>query len=186
MNLFLDTTSLDFVLILFNNSFEVIDYTHLKGYKKKVDLIPQLTQQLLTQNNLSFKDINNYYTNIGPGFFTGVRSSLVYFRTLALISKAKIYTISTWDILKIQNKYLNYAYINAQGKKVYQFDLKAPENQDIEQKVTVIDFINQPLTNVNYSLFIKNFWAYSNSFMEINLMEIKPHYIKKPQIGAKQ
>lgn len=35
MNIFLDTATTDFVLILFTNEFKVVDYVHYKNYKKR-------------------------------------------------------------------------------------------------------------------------------------------------------
>nr|WP_307930059.1 hypothetical protein [Mycoplasmopsis bovis] len=77
----------------------------LKKYQKKVELIPLSVSEMLNSLSLTIDDFNEFYTNLGPGYFTGVRISLVYLRTIATIKKVIIFTISTMQILSIQKSW---------------------------------------------------------------------------------
>ncbi|UWV93494.1 hypothetical protein NW062_06150 [Mycoplasmopsis cynos] len=61
MNIFLDTATTDFVLILFTNEFKVIDYVHYKNYKKKVELIVDEFKYILQKNNINIGDIKAFH-----------------------------------------------------------------------------------------------------------------------------
>ncbi|WP_027121430.1 tRNA (adenosine(37)-N6)-threonylcarbamoyltransferase complex dimerization subunit type 1 TsaB [Mycoplasma leonicaptivi] len=186
MNIFLDTSSKDFVLVLFDDNFKVIDSILLTGYKKKVDLIPIKFEQILKNNNLDTQDIKSFYTNLGPGFFTGIRASLVFFRTIAMLLKKEIWTTNTLEILKTQNPNQEMFYLDAQGNKVYQMNvLEYQQTNDIYQAINVCENNDYSLNFVDYQNMIDNFFKYKNIFKkEDKLLDIEPFYIKKPQIGG--
>ncbi|WP_036463702.1 tRNA (adenosine(37)-N6)-threonylcarbamoyltransferase complex dimerization subunit type 1 TsaB [Mycoplasmopsis sturni] len=184
MNVFLDTSSDDFVLILFNNQFTVIESIHLAGYKKKVELITSEFHKLISKHKLQLSDIKGFYLNKGPGFFTGVRLPIVFFRTIALWLDIPMFTTNSFKILqkqKHQNEYL----LNASGNKVYLIEeqniYKEEIHHWIEVKTISPDMI---LDEINYSEMIKNFKQYGNIFVKEDPMKIEPLYIKAPQIGG--
>ncbi|WLP85488.1 tRNA (adenosine(37)-N6)-threonylcarbamoyltransferase complex dimerization subunit type 1 TsaB [Mycoplasma seminis] len=184
MNVFLDTSSQDFVLVLFDQEFRVLDFILLKGYKKKVELITQQFAILLERNNLAIQNINALYTNVGPGFFTGIRSSLVFFRTLALLNNIKMYITTTMDLIKVQYPNTKIAYTDAQGNKLYQYEFDKYDVSNFHNCISVVENHNQTLNNINYDEMIKNFAAYKNCFRFAETMEIEALYIKLPQIGG--
>ncbi|WP_029512646.1 tRNA (adenosine(37)-N6)-threonylcarbamoyltransferase complex dimerization subunit type 1 TsaB [Mycoplasmopsis iners] len=184
MKLYLDTADNDFVLALFDKNYKFIDKIVLSQEQKKVELIDKYIRNLLNKNNYKIDQIDEYYVNIGPGSFTGVRISLVYLRTLALYLQKPIFTISTMQIL--HNQYPDKAKleIKSGGNKVYSWlanDTFSPEQIKIEVNE------NPNLLNVDYDLMINNFAQYINLFKSYDdLMDIEPYYLKMPQIGTKK
>ncbi|WP_406614143.1 tRNA (adenosine(37)-N6)-threonylcarbamoyltransferase complex dimerization subunit type 1 TsaB [Mycoplasma corogypsi] len=190
MNVYLDTSTTDFVLILFDNHYHVIDYVLLTNQKKKVPLITTKFEEILYKNNLTVHSISNFFTNIGPGYFTGVRSSLVYFRTIALALNKDLYVTSSFDILKIQYPWVSHLYLDAQGSKVY----KAHNHSFKKHHL----FVNHPnlikveqqkqhtnVLNINFLDMIRNLSKYKNIFVPKKPMKIEAMYIKPPQLGGK-
>ncbi|MFV8480470.1 tRNA (adenosine(37)-N6)-threonylcarbamoyltransferase complex dimerization subunit type 1 TsaB [Mycoplasma sp. AA7A] len=185
MNVYLDTSSEDFVLVLFNQEFKVLDFILLEGYKKKVQLITDQFAILLERNNLSIQQLDGLYTNIGPGFFTGIRSSLVFFRTLALLNNIAMYVTTSMDILHFQHPHSNFLWSDAQGNKLYQYNYVV-DSKDYHDKITVVENNGQELTKINFVRMINDFETYRKIFISQETMTIEPLYIKQPQIGGQK
>ncbi|ADE19975.1 tRNA (adenosine(37)-N6)-threonylcarbamoyltransferase complex dimerization subunit type 1 TsaB [Mycoplasma crocodyli] len=181
MKLFLDTSSEDFLLLLIDENNKIIDNIFYSSYKKKVNLIVDSFKEILKKNNFKVSDLSSLYTNIGPGFFTGTRSSLVFFRTLAMINKLDVYTCTSFDILEKQNQSEN-LYLDAQGGSAYHFK-KSSKN------IEVINNFEGILNKINYNDLVINWDYYKNIFIKTdkkNLLDLSVLYIKKPQIGEKK
>ncbi|QNM93947.1 hypothetical protein H9M94_01590 [Mycoplasma sp. Pen4] len=187
MNLYLDTSYEDFVLVLFDNNFKVVDYILLQGYKKKVNLITAEFSKILDKNNLDIDKLGSLYTNIGPGFFTGVRSSLVFLRTIALVNHNKMFITTTLDLLRQQYPSNSKFHTDAQGKKIYEYNLDIFDENNYAEAIKVIHASDEiALDKVDYQEVINNFANYKNCFIEMPSMEIEPLYIKEPQIGGQK
>lgn len=185
MILVLDTAVDDFALALLDNNYKLIDKIILKGYPKKVDLIPQYVKEICSQNGLTIGKIDSFITNLGPGYFTGVRISLVYLRTIALVSHAAIKTYSTMQIIRQQNPKKDFFVTNAMGNKYY-FYANDKSNFDIKN-IVIKEGIFENYDSINYEDFFNNFKDYVHNFKNYeNLHEIEPYYIKLPQIGSKK
>ncbi|MBT1419694.1 hypothetical protein FCM98_03340 [Mycoplasma bovis] len=185
MKLYLDTANDDFVLAAFDDNYKLVYSKILKKYQKKVELIPLSVSEMLNSLSLTIDDFNEFYTNLGPGYFTGVRISLVYLRTIATIKKVIIFTISTMQILSIQNPGENSFYINAKGEKYFEYirNDKPFHSDQITCKTGTKDKYNE----VYYIQFLNNFKEYKALFIyNSDLNKIEPYYIKMPQIGAKK
>ena len=61
--------------------------------------LPKMTEKILTENNLSFNDINYIAVTNGPGYFTGIRVGAAYASGLAYAAGAKIIQISSLEML---------------------------------------------------------------------------------------
>ncbi|WP_027120925.1 tRNA (adenosine(37)-N6)-threonylcarbamoyltransferase complex dimerization subunit type 1 TsaB [Mycoplasmopsis lipofaciens] len=184
MKLYLDTANNDFVVAIFDNSFKLIKSIILKNYTKKVQLIPKYVEQLLIDCNYKITDFDCFYTNLGPGFFTGVRISLVYLRTLSLILKNNLKTISTMQILSKQNPQQKSFSIDARGGKYYYYQCN---KQFSINQITLKNGMLEKYDKVNYYIFLINFNSYESLFQKYDdIMNIEPYYIKKPQIGVKK
>ncbi|MHA3838995.1 tRNA (adenosine(37)-N6)-threonylcarbamoyltransferase complex dimerization subunit type 1 TsaB [Mycoplasma sp. HF14] len=185
MNIYLDTSSEDFILVLFNQEFEVLDFILLHGYKKKVELITNQFQLLLERNKIQIQDLSGLYTNIGPGFFTGIRSSLVFFRTISLLNKIPMYITTSMDILHKQHPHTDFLYTDAQGNKLYEYNFTIGTN-DYHKKIQVVEKHLQEVTKINFERMINEFILYKDIFKFSETMEIEPLYIKQPQIGGQK
>ncbi|MBU4690064.1 tRNA (adenosine(37)-N6)-threonylcarbamoyltransferase complex dimerization subunit type 1 TsaB [Mycoplasma zalophidermidis] len=185
MKLFLDTTTDTFAIALYDKKFNLIDSYILDKEPKKVNLITDYTKKILAKNDIKITDITDFYTNLGPGYFTGVRISLVYLRTIALLTNAKIYTTSSMQIIQKQNPNHNKFTINASGGKSYVF---YPNNTDFSIDLVKIEVsTTDNFDSINYHDLINNLENYLNIFSNNeNLLNIEPYYIKQPQIGEKK
>lgn len=187
MNIFLDTATSDFILILFDNNFKIMDKIFIQGYKKKVDLIVEQFKLILERNNLQTSNIHSFYTNLGPGFFTGVRASLIYLRTIALFQKQKFYTTNSFEILKIANNLSCDMILDAQGGKVFVLKSEDFGKDNYINLVSVHENNSSTAFSINYEYLVENFKKFKHIFKEEkNLLGVTPFYIKKPQIGAKK
>ncbi|WP_426461214.1 tRNA (adenosine(37)-N6)-threonylcarbamoyltransferase complex dimerization subunit type 1 TsaB [Mycoplasma hafezii] len=180
MNIYLDTATEDFVLILFDDNFNVIDSTLMQGYKKKVHLITEQFEELLIRNNLEVQNLKGLYTNIGPGFFTGVRSSLVYFQTISLMTNIPMYITNSFALLQKQSEN-DILVLDAQGGKKYLFNTK---NTNVNEQTVTVENSELPVQKINFENIIHNFVKYQDCFLQKEAMDIEPLYIKKPQIGG--
>lgn len=188
MNVFLDTTSKDFLLVLFDNNYKVIWKSYYENEVKKVNLIVNEFQKMLQENNLQVSQIQKLYTNVGPGYFTGVRSAIVLLKTLALSLNIDFYIANTFDLLMIQNKTRKTFKVDAQGNKIYFFSKnKFLETGDILKSVTVKYLSkNTKLDFLNYLDMANNLKKYIPSFKKTNPNDVNALYIKDPQIGNKK
>lgn len=183
MKLFLDTTGEDFALALYKDNFELLDYVYIQNSPKKVELIPQAVEEILKKSHQDINNFDTFYVNLGPGFFTGVRISLVYLRTIALVTKADIKTISTMQVLAFQHPRKKAFNINARGGKYYHYKKNNKQAFKTDQ-ITLCAGDLAKYDSFNYIDLINNFKDYLSLFKSYkDLMDINPYYIKMPQIG---
>ncbi|WP_027332903.1 tRNA (adenosine(37)-N6)-threonylcarbamoyltransferase complex dimerization subunit type 1 TsaB [Mycoplasmopsis gallinarum] len=184
--LYLDTANDDFVIALFDEKYcKIADYV-LTNYQKKVKLIPEYFLKILREHKLSVNNFDEFFTNLGPGFFTGVRISLVFLRTIALFLKANLKTISSFQILAKQNPDQSKLFINASGNKIYVYK---PNTNFFNEKDILIELneANYSINKIDYEEFLNNFATYLPLFKSYSdLMQIEPYYVKMPQIGEKK
>ncbi|QBF34880.1 tRNA (adenosine(37)-N6)-threonylcarbamoyltransferase complex dimerization subunit type 1 TsaB [Mycoplasmopsis phocirhinis] len=185
MKLFIDTTGDDFALALLNQNNYCLEFILLKNVPKKVKLLVENTEKLLKKNKININEITDFYLNLGPGYFTGVRIALVYVRTIALITKAQINTISSMQILIKQNPLKNNFLINASGSKVYAYQNTNNKIFDVKN-IEILDNENVSYNTIDYIEIFNNFQNYITLFThQKDIINIEPYYIKKPQIGGK-
>ncbi|MGV2392924.1 UNVERIFIED_CONTAM: hypothetical protein O8I53_08090 [Campylobacter lari] len=161
MKLFLDTTNDDFVLATFDEQNELVYQKILKKYPKKVELIPLCINEMLKNTNTKITDYTCFYTNLGPGYFTGVRISLVYLRTISQILNQKIKTISSMQILKLLNPQIQSFNINARGEKFYHYE---PNDEFHIDQVTLKTGVLENYSIIDYDMFLTNFKTYEKEF----------------------
>ncbi|VEU77869.1 tRNA (adenosine(37)-N6)-threonylcarbamoyltransferase complex dimerization subunit type 1 TsaB [Mycoplasmopsis columbinasalis] len=187
MKIYADTANEDFALILFDENNNCIKQTIIVNAPKKVHLLVDEFNKLVNETNTKISEILEFYLNLGPGYFTGVRTALTFLRTMATILKKPMFTISTFEILQHQNPQKKNFYLNASGNKMYQF---CNENVFDAQNIKVVAHDNEMQTDkVDWLHFCSHFSAYQKLFKKYNyqdLIKIEPYYIKKPQIGAQK
>ncbi|WAM09313.1 hypothetical protein ONA24_04490 [Mycoplasmopsis cynos] len=89
----------------------------------------------MQKNNINIGDIKAFYTNLGYGFFTGIRSSLIFLRTIALILNQKIYTTNTFEILNFINNDKKDFILDAQGQKYFFLTYNDFDSKDYLKKL---------------------------------------------------
>ncbi|QJB71519.1 hypothetical protein [Mycoplasma sp. 1654_15] len=177
MKIFLDTTSDFLVYFLFDKDFRLIDKQIIKE-SKKVELLANIIEKSLEKNKIKISQITDFYLNLGPGYFTGCRISLVYVRTICQLTNANIWTTNTFSLLSFTNKKEETYYINSSG--LHFFSASAKQGKLTSDVIQVLKE-NKELSQVDYELISFNFEAFSKIFqLETNILTIQPFYTKEP------
>ena len=79
--------------------FKIIDdsknYTNeYENCRKNFDMFSQLLFKFLRKNSIKLENVKNAYVNIGPGNFSGIRTSLSTLKALKIIYNFNIYGFS--------------------------------------------------------------------------------------------
>lgn len=178
MTVFLDTTQNNFVACLFKENYLVEKYSIIKT-QRKVEEITFFFNELLINKKMQIKDIESFYINIGPGSFTGSRISLVYVRTIAQITGAKIFITNSFKLLQKNN---NELFVYANKNHSFKIGLKDIDNLT---KTLLVDKSDQE-SEIDYKNILFSFKESLNLFKEEDLLKIKPEYGSMPQIGNKK
>ncbi|MDK2819506.1 MAG: hypothetical protein KFW07_01585 [Mycoplasmataceae bacterium] len=176
MFVFLDTTQSEFVACLFDENYQVIKQI-IKKTKYKVEEITNFFNILLIEHKLDISKINLFYINIGPGSFTGSRISLIYVRTIAQITGAKVWITNSFKLL--ENNTNSNLFIFSNKNHSFKIELK---NIDVLSKTELVVKSDNE-SSINYDNLLKNFNSNLHLFSEKDLMDIKPEYGSMPQIG---
>ena len=92
-----DTTALACSVCLMNNNHKVDSFVKEMDFGQSEVLLPQI-EEILKRNNLQMKDIGLLGVCVGPGSFTGVRSSIACARAFSLaLPKLKVTGVSAFD-----------------------------------------------------------------------------------------
>ncbi len=113
MRLFIDTTSQNVSLIMFdqNNIINKVEYTGNNDHTTTI-------YDHLTKFNL--KDITEIYVTNGPGSYTGVRIGVLIAKTLSHELNCKLFAINTLKIHYLANRCP--VAFDARGKKYFTYD----------------------------------------------------------------
>ncbi len=188
MNIFIDTISKTWTVILFDDERKIIDRTNLDFKRNESSkLIPTITS-ILEKNSFKHNDLENIIIINGPWSFTWIRSSILVINSINFIIKKNITTLNFFELFN------NYPIIKASSKKdSFMKIAKNSKIEIIENKILVeklqeknvkkiyweIDeklFENiEIIDKINYKEIIKNL-----NFDNLKVAEA--NYIKKPNI----
>ncbi|MCV3753659.1 tRNA (adenosine(37)-N6)-threonylcarbamoyltransferase complex ATPase subunit type 1 TsaE [Mycoplasma enhydrae] len=181
--LFIETSLEDFFVAIVENN-QVIDYKIIKSLIKKTDKFFEVIDDTIAKNNLDINMMDEIYTTIGPGSFTGARLGFSYGRTNTQIqplianNDISLKLIPTYELFFIQNNKKE-VFIKANKYKAYKVSKK---NKNIN--IDIVD-ISSKIDVFDYRKFIKNPKPYLESFKEPkDLLEAELVYASDPQIGG--
>ena len=66
--------------------------------RKNFDMFSQLLFKFLRKNSIKLENVKNAYVNIGPGNFSGIRTSLSTLKAFKIIYNFNIYGFSSKDV----------------------------------------------------------------------------------------
>ncbi|TPE57582.1 tRNA (adenosine(37)-N6)-threonylcarbamoyltransferase complex dimerization subunit type 1 TsaB [[Mycoplasma] falconis] len=181
MNLFIETSLSDLYFCLFKKN-KVIASINKPNLVKKTDAFYETLNELFKKANVSLKDIENIYTTLGPGSFSGARIGLLFAKTIAQISDKQMYTTATYNLFKVQNylqnKDVNNVYIKANKYSVYHISFLPNLASEIINNDNNFEIFD-------YSLFENNLSLYFQEFkQEKDLETVELLYLHEPQIGG--
>lgn len=100
INLILDCScGMNVYLVCGEKVFSKIDSTQ----NKHSDELLLVVDNLLKEADLHINQIDNFCVCIGPGSFTGVRVAISLVKGLAIGTKAKVFTLTNFDIFDVNN-----------------------------------------------------------------------------------
>ncbi len=171
-------TSLPDLLIVLIKDDNLIDFVHESNLVKKSEQLPVLFTNLLNKYQIKIDQINAFYITLGPGSFMGARVALMFARTICQITNCQLFTTSSLHFIS-QNHDGTY-YVDAKSGQSYQGIVT---NNQI--KISLQSF--HVSTKIDYQQIINNIDQYLPLFsLQKNILQIKPFYLKEPQVGTNE
>lgn len=168
-------TSLPDLLIVLMHDEKLVDFVHEKSLVKKSEKLPILFEKLINKYNLKTNEISKFYVTLGPGSFMGARVGLMLARTICQITNCQLFTTSSLHFIS-ENKDGKY-YIDAKSDQSY---CGLVTNKQIT--ITLTHF--HQASTIDYNHIIANINRYLQLFSyQVNILQIKPIYLKKPKVG---
>ena len=125
MVLFIDTSSKNFNVIIFENE-KIIDTIFIENIITHSKILNETVKKLLDKNNIKINDIDYFSVSVGPGSYTGIRVGLAYTLGLCEAFDKKIITVNLLDTMKYYFENLDiykekkcFPMINANNNNVY-------------------------------------------------------------------
>ena len=172
MNIFIDTISNTWIIILFDNNRQIIDKIEwqVKGNESST-LIPQI-DILLKQNNIKYQNLENIVVVNWPGSFTWVRTTVLAANSINYIINKNMTTLSYFDLFN------TYPIVKASSRR----DCFIQKEKNWQIEIIMNDILSEKWINiesiekVDYSSIIKKIKL-------DNKKQIEALYIKKPNIS---
>ena len=121
MVLFIDTSSKDFFVILFEND-KVIANLKIKNIINHSNFIDEKIKEFLLKNNIKITDIDNFAVSVGPGSYTGIRVGYSFILGICEALNKKIITVNLLESIKFYFEDSNnicFPLINANNNNIY-------------------------------------------------------------------
>ncbi len=188
MNIFINTISSKWKIILFNNDKNIISQIELNFKKNEASkLLPAITK-ILKQNNLNYNNLENIVVVNGPWSFTWIRSTILIVNSINFIIKKNITTLNFFDLF---NKY---PIVKSSSKRDSFFKKDKNTKIEIIENSKLKNFLEKNNIKKIYWEIDKNLFEnfeiidnidYENILKNITFMSLKKaesNYIKKPSI----
>ena len=98
---------------------EILDEAYEYGQGNHSETLMPRLEKMLKDNNITLKDIDEVYTGIGPGSYTGERISVVIAKMIWALNNTKIYKFSTLALIASSKNGESYPYIDARRGNAY-------------------------------------------------------------------
>jgi len=172
MNIFIDTISNTWIILLFNNNRQIIDKIkwQVKGNESST-LIPQI-DTILKQNNIKYQDLENIVVVNWPGSFTWVRTTVLAANSINYIINKNMTALSYFDLFN------TYPIVKASSKR----DCFVQKEKNWQIEIIMNDILSEEWINIESIEKVD----YSSIIKEIKLdnkKQIEALYIKKPNIS---
>ncbi|BAP39537.1 tRNA (adenosine(37)-N6)-threonylcarbamoyltransferase complex ATPase subunit type 1 TsaE [Metamycoplasma canadense] len=181
--IFIESSLEDFFVALVENN-KIIDYILIEKLVKKTDSFFDVINLILERNNINFEYLDEIYTTLGPGSFTGSRLGFVFASTNKFLQNSilnndiKIKLLPTYELFFKQFN-SNLVYIKANKYKAY----KIEKNND-KLIINLVDEVEK-INHFDYQKMILNSKEYLILFKEKNnLLDEELIYGSEPQIGG--
>ena len=117
---------------------EVLDEAYEYGQGNHSETLMPRLEKMLKDNNITLKDIDEVYTGIGPGSYTGERISVVIAKMIWALNNTKIYKFSTLALIASSKNGESYPYIDARRGNAYIAHFNNDFNRLMDDKVVCV------------------------------------------------
>ena len=181
----IDTHDKNVLFVLYKDG-KVLDKINKESNMRHSEIAMPSLIDLIERNNLKINDINDIFTVIGPGSFTGVRIGVTIAKTLAYLLKKPIRSISSIDLEYFSNGLKNgfYRVDEKNGYFVANYDGKVYSNTDIKY-YSIEEFENNYKNEEIYSnieLNLEEIYKYASKLEEVNPHLVNPIYVKQIEV----
>lgn len=181
----IDTHDKEVLFVLYKDG-KVLDKINKESNMRHSEIAMPSLIGLIERNNLKINDIDEIFTVIGPGSFTGVRIGVTIAKTMAYLLKKPIRSISSIDLEYFSNglKKGSYALYEKNGFFVCEYKGEVLSNTDIKY-YSFDEFQKKYLGQSLYStikLDFEQIYKYASKLEEVNPHLVNPIYIKQIEV----
>lgn len=168
--------------------------------KKQSEILVSSLEQVLSNNGLTYNDIDIFSTIAGPGNFTGIKTSLAVLKALQIATHKKIITtnvfeivshnINSYDTIVLDMGTVKYYIKDENGEyyTIYKKEIEEFLKNNKSIKILTNDYSLKG-NNIEYSEYTNEKWAELVGFKAENAIftdEIKPLYIEEATITKRK
>lgn len=192
ISMFIDTSLPDVSIALVKDG-NVLSKVEKQTSGKHSEYVLKLIEDILNENKLSTKDVDEIIVVNGPGSFTGIRIGVTIAKVFAYIEKIRIVTMtsllarvigesSSYLLSKIDAKHDNY-YVGLYDKDYNKVVEKFTNNVELEE---LINKYSPLLVDTSKPYNIKEIVEYTKKLPSENPHSVNPIYLKLPEAMEKK
>lgn len=192
ISMFIDTSLPDVSIALVKDG-NVLSKVEKQTSGKHSEYVLKFIEDILNENKLSTKDVDEIIVVNGPGSFTGIRIGVTIAKVFAYIEKIRIVTItsllarvigesSSYLLSKIDAKHDNY-YVGLYDKDYNKVVEKFTNNVELEE---LINKYSPLLVDTSKPYNIKEIVEYTKKLPSENPHSVNPIYLKLPEAMEKK
>ncbi len=192
ISLFMDTSLSDVSIALLRDG-KILSQIKNNIEKEHSIYTTQYIDDLLKENNLSPKDVDEIIVVNGPGSFTGIRIGVTIAKTYAYLTKIRIVSISSllarvigysskYLLSKIDAKHGNY-YVGLYDKDYHKIVEKFMKKEEMEELITKY---SPEVVDETKDYHIEEIIEYAKKLPSQNPHAVNPEYLKLPETMEKK
>ncbi len=190
-SLFIDTHAEEVLMILYKDG-NFLNLKSVPSPQNHSTVAMSTLHQLLSEKEVTIKEVNEIIIVIGPGSFTGVRIGVVIAKTLAYTLNVPIKPISTLEMYAVSNKVGFGKLIAFSDKKGCYFSMFNQLNEEMSEPsyLSFEEFdkyihekkLERMVLKDDLKINVDEIFAYMKDKTAINPHEINPLYIKNIEV----
>ena len=191
ISMFIDTSLSDVSIALLKNG-KLLSLIHDNIPGEHSIYVSKYIEDILTENNILPKDVNEIIVVNGPGSFTGIRIGVTIAKIFAYLSNIRIVTITSLKarVIGVKGDYL-LSIIDAKHNNYYvglydkDYNMLKEQFMTKEQKDSLIEMYNPIVITEKEDFDIEEIIKYSNQLESENPHGVNPTYLKLPEAMEK-
>ena len=112
-------TALDYYYLVLMKDDLVLSETYEKGNSNHSEALMPKLKEVIENEKIGLKDIEEVYIGIGPGSYTGVRVACVIGKMIGAMNKIKAYSFSSLSLLASSIESESYPFIDCRRGNAY-------------------------------------------------------------------